>query len=126
MYYLAEEHCPNHIPQNVSLRRGWILTERTTIYYCPPCEKEFWDELRIRDKKAAIDLADYVLWLGAHAQSKAPYDVTFKKGVWTVKCLLAGGRPASVEIGEDGREISARFPRNSSNQALQPTASPRE
>jgi hypothetical protein len=125
-YGIAEQYCPNHIPQHVSTSRGWILTEPTTIYYCPLCEKELWDRLRIRDQQAAIEFAQYVLWISSDTRTKAPYQVSFQKGVWTVKCFLVDGRPATAKIGEDGRDISEQFRRFSSNRALQPTASRRE
>ena len=120
-YYLAEEHCPNHIPQHVAFHRGGIFQEKTTVHYCSLCEKEFWEQLRIRDEKAAIDFAQYVLWIRSDSHTKAPYQVTFKKGIWTVKCSLVDRRPASIKIGEDGREISEKFPRYSSNQSMQRT-----
>lgn len=114
-YGVAEQYCPNHIPEHVSTSRGWILTEPTTIYYCPLCEKELWDRLRIRDQKAAFEFAQYVIWISSETKAKAPYEVRFQKAVWTVKCFLADGRPATVKIGEDGREISTHFRRYSSN-----------
>lgn len=125
-YGVAEQYCPNHIPQDVVFHRQGIFQERTTVYYCPLCEKEFWDRLRIRNEKAAIEFAQYMLSISSHTRAKAPYQVAFQNGVWTVKCLLADGRPATVKIGEDGKEISTQFPRYSSNQTLQPTASRRE
>jgi len=121
-YGVAEQYCPNHIPQDVALHRGWIFQERTTVYYCPICETEFWDRLRIRNEKGAIEFAQYMLSISSHTPAKPPYQVAFQKGVWTVKCLLADGRSATVKIGEDGREISTQFPRHSSNQTLQTTA----
>src|SRR3954467_10906928 len=36
-YGIAEEYCPNHIPQHVSFARGDIFLERTTVYYCLLC-----------------------------------------------------------------------------------------
>jgi hypothetical protein len=125
-YGVAEQYCPNHIPEHIAFHSGDIFQERTTVYYCPLCEKEFWDRLRVRDQRAAIEFAQYMLWISSDMRTKAPYDVTFQKGVWTVKCLLADGRPATVKIGEDGREISTQFRRYSSNRSLQPTASRRE
>jgi hypothetical protein len=125
-YGIAEEYCPNHIPQHVSLARGDIFQETTIVYYCPLCEKELWDRLRVRDQNAAIKFAQDSLLSMSDMRTKAPYRVTLQKGVWTVKCSLADGRPATVKIGEDGREISTQFRRDSSNHALQPTASRRE
>jgi hypothetical protein len=110
-YGVAEQYCPNHIPQHVSFRRGGIFQEKTTVYYCPTCEKDFWERLRVRDEKSAIEYAKYALWIRSDTRTQAPYQVSFEKGVWTVKCSLADGRPASIKIGDDGTEISEQFPR---------------
>jgi hypothetical protein len=110
-YGIAEQYCPNHIPEHVAFRRQGIFQERTTVYYCPLCEKDLWDQLRVPTQKAAIEFAKYVLWIRSDAATKGPYQVTFDKKAWTVKCLLTDGRPASIKIGEDGTEISTQFPR---------------
>jgi hypothetical protein len=110
-YGVAEQYCPNHIPEHIAFRRQGIFQERTTVYYCPLCEKELWDRLRVSSQKAAIEFAQYVLWIRSDTRTKAPYEVSFNKGVWTVKCLLADGRPASIDIGKDGTEMSTHFRR---------------
>lgn len=109
-YGVAEQYCPNHIPEHISFARGGIFQQRTTVFYCPACEKEFRDRLRVPDEKAAIEFARYVLFIRSDSQTKAPYKVTLDNGVWTVRCSLSDGRPASIKIGrEEGTEISTHF-----------------
>ena len=46
-YGVAWQYCPNIIPEHVSLHPAWILREPTTIWYCPLCQKEFLERLRV-------------------------------------------------------------------------------
>src|SRR5438270_107916 len=62
-------------------------------------------------------------WREGAVATKPPYHVSFRGGIWTVRCLLADGRTATIKISrEEGRVLSTQYRRNSSNQALQPTA----
>jgi hypothetical protein len=110
-YGEAAEYCPNHIPEHISFSRGGIFQERTTVYYCRLCEKEFRERLRVPDEKAAIKVAQDVLTMRSGSKTKGPYHVTLDRDVWTVKCSLADGRPACITIGKEGTEISTQFPR---------------
>jgi hypothetical protein len=111
-YGIVGPRYPNHIPEHVALRPVWVLREPTTISYCVPCEQQFRDALRVPDERAARKFANYVLWLFSDHDTKGPYRITLEKDVWTVRCSLSDGRPASVKIGkEDGRLISYEFPR---------------
>jgi hypothetical protein len=105
-YGVAEQYCPNHIPESVSLVRAGIMRDPTTVMYCPLCEKEFHDRLSVPDEKAAIKFAREVLFTECNSRTKPPYGVTLDKDVWTVRCSLADGRSASIKIGKDGSEIS--------------------
>jgi hypothetical protein len=60
-YGVAEQYCPNHIPEHVSLTRHGIMRVPTTVFYCPLCEKEMLERLRVPDQKAALEFAQYVL-----------------------------------------------------------------
>src|SRR4051794_8567822 len=42
-YHIVGEHCPNHIPEHVSVRPFSILTRPTSIAYCPLCQSELLD-----------------------------------------------------------------------------------
>jgi len=109
---IISEYYPNIIPEVMSLHRTESLTQPTTIRYCPLCEREFLQERSVPDQRAAIKFAQYVLWIRSGSHTKAPYQVNLDKNVWTVRCLLADGRPASIKIGkEEGTEISTDFPR---------------
>ncbi len=126
-YGIAEQYCPNHIPEGIALHPRWILRKPTTITYCPLCEKEFLERLRVPDEKAAIEFAQYVLQLGdGHVATKPPYQVSLRGDVWTVSCFLVDGRMGTIKFSkETGRLISTKYGnRNSSNKSLQPTASP--
>jgi hypothetical protein len=123
-YHIVGEHCPNHIPEHVALHPAWILREPTTIAYCPLCQKELLDGLRVPDEKAALSFAQYVLpiWGGRGVPTTAPYQVSLRGDVWTVMCSMKDGRRATIKISkETGNVISTDF-RNSSNQSMQPTA----
>jgi hypothetical protein len=102
-YGVVGQYYPNHIPEHVSLSPHWILTEPTTIEYCPLCEKQFLDELRVPDEKAAIEFARYALpiWGGGGVATKAPYQVSLKKDTWTVNCFLVDGRRAMIKISRE-------------------------
>jgi len=111
-YNIVGEYYPNHIPQHVSLRPAWILREPTTIAYCPLCEKEFLEALRVSDEAAAIKYAKDALPYsgGGGVPTKGPYQVSLAKGIWTVTCFLLDGRRASIKISkEDGNAISTEF-----------------
>jgi hypothetical protein len=110
-YGVAEQYCPNHIPERVSLVRAGIMRSPTTVFYCPLCEKEFHDRLSVPDEKAAIKFAREVLSTESNSRTKGPYRVTLAKDVWAVRCSLANGRSASIEIGKDGSEVSSQIPR---------------
>jgi hypothetical protein len=109
---------------------AWILREPTEIAYCPLCEKELLDGLRVLDQKKALEFAQYVLpiWGGGGVATKPPYEVSLRGDIWTVSCFLVDGRKATIKFSkEKGSVISTKYgKRNSSNQALQPTASRRE
>ena len=103
-YGMAEPYCPNHIPQHVSRVRGDVFQERTTIYYCPLCEKEFWQRQSVPDEKAAVKFITDLgpMWgKGAGHVTKGPYKVALHHGVWTVHCFLDDGRTATVKIAKD-------------------------
>jgi hypothetical protein len=129
-YGVAEQYCPNHIPEHVSLVRAGIMRVPTTVYYCPLCEKEMLARLRVPDQKAALEFAHYVLpiWGGGGVPTKPPYQISLRGDVWTVSCFLANGRKAAVKFSkEKGSVISTEYgKRNSSNQALELTADRRE
>jgi hypothetical protein len=129
-YGIAEQYCPNHIPEHVALRPAWILREPATIAYCPLCEKEFLERLRVPDQKKALEFAQYVLpiWGGGGVATKPPYQIGLDGDVWTVSCFLVDGREATIKFSkEKGSVISTKYgKRNSSNQALERTADRRE
>ena len=111
-YNVVGEHCPNHIPEHVSLRPASILRLPTTIAYCPVCEKELLDGLRVPDERAAIELAKYVLpiWGGSAVPTTGPYQVSLDKGVWRITCFLKDGRRAAIKISkEEGSIISTNY-----------------
>ena len=125
-YGVAEPYCPNHIPQHVAFARGDIFREKTTIYYCPVCEREFWQRQSVPDDKAAVKFITDLgpTWgRGAGHVTTGPYDVSLHKGVWTVRCRLDDGRPATIKIRKwDGALLDTVIPEHSSNKAMQPTA----
>ena len=84
--------------------------EPTTIAYCSLCE--FLEELRVPDEAAAIKFAEDIIGGRSGVATKGPYQVTLNNDVWTVRCSLEDGRPASIKIGkETGTEIASDFPR---------------
>jgi hypothetical protein len=125
-YGVAEQYCPNHIPEHVSLIRAGIMRVPTTVNYCPLCEKEMLARLRVPDQKAALEFAQYVLpiWGGGGVSTKPPYQISLRGDVWTVSCFLVNGRKATIKFSkEKGSVISTEYgKRNSSNQALERTA----
>ena len=125
-YGVAERYCPNHIPEGVSLTRHGIMRVPTTVFYCPLCEKEMLERLRVPDEKAALEFAQYVLTLGGGGGvvTKPPYQVDLRGDIWTVSCFLVDGRFATIKFSkETGSLISTKYgKRNSSNRSLQPTA----
>jgi len=125
-YGVAEQYCPNHIPEHVSLVRAGIMRVPTTVFYCPLCEKEMFACLRVPNQKAALEFAQYVLpiWGGGGVAMKPPYQISLRGDVWTVSCFLVDGRKATIKFSkEKGSVISTEYgERNSSNQTLQPTA----
>ena len=111
-YNIVGEHCPNHIPEHVSLHPAWILREPTAIAYCPVCEKELLDGLRVPDQKRALEFAQYVLpiWGGGGIATKPPYQVSLRGDVWTVSCSLVDGRKATIKFSkEKGSVISTKY-----------------
>jgi hypothetical protein len=111
-YGVAEQYCPNHIPEHVALRPSGLLHVPTTIAYCPLCEKEMLDRLRVPDQKAAVEFAQYVLpiWGGGGVRTKPPYQVARKGDVWTVSCSLVDGRKATIKISKErGSVISTSY-----------------
>jgi hypothetical protein len=124
-YGIAEQYCPNHLPEHVSFSRGDIFQERTTIYYCPLCEKEFRERLRVPDQKAALEFAQYVLpiWGGGGVATKPPYQVSLRGDIWTVSCFLVDGRKATIKISKErGAVLSTWYGKHSSNQTMKLTA----
>jgi hypothetical protein len=125
-YGIAEQYCPNHIPEHISFARGGIFQTRSTVYCCPLCEKEFRERLRVSDQKAALEFAQYVLpiWGGGGVATKSPYQISLRGDVWTISCFLVDGRKATIKFSkEKGSVISTEYgKRNSSNQALERTA----
>jgi len=111
-YGIAGQYFPNHYPEGVSPRPGWILTEPTTIQYCTLCESGFLNALRVPDEAGAIELADdYVFQLRGWTTQpdSSPHRVTLKDGIWTVVCSLPHGQLAVVRISkEEGSIVSAK------------------
>ena len=130
-YYwgVAQEHCPNIIPDNVT-RHPARGRKALTILYCPTCEREFWQELSVPDEKSAIAYATYVLSIGAYTvehgspQVKGPYQVSLKDDIWTVHAFLTDGREGTIKFTKsDGCFISRHYSKtHSSSQAMQRTA----
>ena len=111
-YGVAGQYCPNHIPEHVALSPSGLLHVPTTIDYCPLCEKEMLERLRIPDQKAALEFAQYVLpiWGGGGVATKAPYQVSLRGDVWTVSCSLVDGRKATAKFSkEKGSVISTKY-----------------
>ena len=108
-YNIVGQYYPNHIPQHVALSRTDFFSERTAVYYCPLCEREFWNALRIPDESAAIKYAKDALpnYGGGGVRTKGPYQVSLNKGVWTVKCFLVDGRKASMKISKNDGSITS-------------------
>jgi hypothetical protein len=118
-YGIVEAYCPNHIPEHVALHPAWILRKPTTIAYCPLCQKEFLERLRVPDQKAALEFAQYVLpiWGGGGVATKPPYQISLLGDVWTGSCQLVDGRKATIKFSKErGSVISTKYgKRNSSN-----------
>jgi hypothetical protein len=125
-YGVAEQYCPNHIPEHISLVRAGIMRVPTTVFYCPLCEKEMLARLRVPNQKAALEFAQYVLpmWGGGGVATKPPYQISLRGDVWTISCFLVDGRKATIKFSkEKGSVISTEYGKlNSSNQALERTA----
>jgi hypothetical protein len=124
-YNIVGESSPNRIPDYQTLRRSKLQCVPTAVAYCPLCERELEDGLRVRDEAAATKFAAYALPIygGGGVATKPPYHVSFRGGTWTVTCLLVDGRTATIKISrEEGRVLSTHYSRNSSNQALRPMA----
>jgi hypothetical protein len=127
-YNIVGANCPNRIPDYQTIRRSELMRVPSIITYCPLCEKELEDGLRVPDEAAATKFAAYALPIygGGGATTRPPYHESFRGGVWTVTCLLADGRTATIRISEkEGRVLSTKYGRNSSNQALERTAARR-
>ena len=123
---IISESYPNIIPEVMSLHRTESQTEPITIRYCPLCEEQFLKERSVPDHRAAVKFAQYVLpiWGGGGVATKPPYQVSLRGDVWTVSCFLVDGRRAIIKFSKkEGSVISTEYgKRNSSNQAMQPTA----
>jgi hypothetical protein len=123
---IAAEYCPNIIPENVVKHPFGRMRKPTTVAYCPLCEREFHERLRVPNEKAALEFAQYVLpiWGGGGVATRPPYRISLRGDVWTVSCFLVDGREATIKFSkEQGSVISTKYgKRNSSNQAMQPTA----
>jgi hypothetical protein len=123
---IAAEYCPNIIPEHVVKHPLGRMRKPTTVAYCPLCEKEFHERLRVPNEKAALEFAQYVLpiWGGGGVATRQPYQISLRGDVWTVSCFLVDGRKATIKFSkEQGNVISTKYgKRNSSNQAPQPTA----
>ena len=121
---IALERCPNIIPESVVEHPSGRMRKPIMLAYCPLCEKEFLEALRVPDKKAAVAYATYVLGIRSGTPTKGPYQVSLNGDVWTVSCFLIDGRPASISFTKsEGTEISTSFPKKySSNQTMQRTA----
>ena len=93
----------------VSLRPVGILRHPITITYCPLCEKEFRDFLRVPDQRAAIKYVKDAgpIWVPGRGWAKGPYEATLRDAVWTVRCFTEDGRHLTVKIAkEQGRLLS--------------------
>src|ERR1035437_8366968 len=88
---MALQHCPNIISEAFVRRPFGNMRKPRTVLYCPLCEKEFYDELRVPDEKSAIAYATYVLSIRSFTATKGPYEVTLRGDVWTVRCFLVDG-----------------------------------
>jgi hypothetical protein len=123
-YNIVGASSPNRIPDYQTIRRSKLMRVPSVITYCPLCEKELENSLRVRDEAAATKFAAYALPIygGGGVATQAPYHVSFRGGIWTVTCLLADGRTATIKISGEGRVLSTKYRRNSSNQALERTA----
>jgi hypothetical protein len=110
-YHMLDAYYPNHIPEYITLNRVWVFRRPTTIWYCPACEKEFLDALRVSDEATAIKYAKDALpsYGGGGVPTKGPYEASFEKGIWTVRCFLQDGRRAIIKIREDGTAIFSDF-----------------
>jgi hypothetical protein len=122
-YNTIGENSPNRIPDYQTIRRSKLQCVPSVITYCPLCEKELEDGLRVQDEAAATKFATYALPIygGGGVATKLPYHLRFRGGIWTVTCSLADGRTATIKISrEEGRVLSTQYRRNSSNSCSQP------
>ena len=106
---VALSNVPNPIPVDVSLRPTGILRRPMTISYCPLCEKEYRDFLRVPDERAAIKYVRDALpmWTPARGVATGPYQTSLSGDVWTVSCSTTDGYRIMVKIGkEEGRLLS--------------------
>ncbi|HWY51651.1 MAG TPA: hypothetical protein VNW72_09225 [Chthoniobacterales bacterium] len=125
-YNIVGESSPNRIPDYQTLRRSKLQCVPSVIAYCPLCEKELEDRLRVQDEAAARKFAAYALPIygGGGVATKPPYQVSFRGGTWTVTCSLADGRTATIKISrEEGRVLSTHYSRGSPSQVMQRTGS---
>jgi hypothetical protein len=106
---IAYQRVANPIGEGVSLHPTGILREPTTISYCPLCEKEFEDYLRVPDQRAAIKCVSDALpmWTPAKGVATGPYQTSLSGDVWTVSCSTTDGYRLTVKIAkEEGRLLS--------------------
>jgi hypothetical protein len=100
MYWgVALEHCPNIIPEGVLEHPSGRMRKPTVVTYCPKCENEFLEALRVPTEKAAVAYATYDLRIRSMGvRTKGPYEITLKGDVWTVRCSLIDGRRGTVRF----------------------------
>ena len=104
---VAEEYCPNVIPESVVRHPSGRMRKPTLVSYCPQCQKEFYHHLSVPNERAAVAYATYVLRIGSNTRTTGPYEIILNGNVWTVRCRLVDGRRASIKFTKsDGAEIS--------------------
>jgi hypothetical protein len=124
-YNIVGQRCPNHMPEDVAALPTAVLHVPTTVTFCPLCENDLNEGLRVLDQKAAVSFAAYALPIygGSGVVTAPPYQVSLRKGIWTVSCRLVDGRSAVIKISkEKGSVISTVYGKHSSNQTMKLTA----
>jgi hypothetical protein len=106
---IALSKVPNPIPVDVSLHPTGILRRPITVSYCPLCQKEYRDFLRVPDQHAAVKYVSDALpmWTPAKGVATGPYQTSLRDGVWTVSCFTTDGYQLTVTIAkEEGRLLT--------------------
>jgi hypothetical protein len=106
---IAYSRVANPIGEGLSLHPTGILREPTTVTYCPLCEKEFLEFLRVPDQRAAIKYVKDAgpIWSPGKGWAKGPYQASLRGDTWTVKCFVEDGRQLTVKVAkEEGRLLS--------------------